>query len=194
MLYTGMRRGEVMAMNINEDVDFEHEIVHVRKTIQYDGSTPRLSTTKMDAGVRDIPLLPQLKAILQGRSGMVLPGKGEGGYLSETQLQELVVSYNNLLSTMANGGLQRRWWGRTREHQALLAAGGTLPPYREVSIRCHDFRHTYCTMLYEAGVNLKTAQRWMGHADEKMILRVYAHLTDRQEQKCVEKLREFMAG
>ena len=61
-------------------------------------------------------------------------------------------------------------------------------------IRCHDFRHTYCTMLYEAGIDLKTAQRWMGHADEKMILRIYAHLTERQEQKAVEKLKEFMAG
>ncbi len=48
-------------------------------------------------------------------------------------------------------------------------------------------------MLYEAGIDLKTAQRWMGHADEKMILRIYAHLTERQEQKGVEKLKAFMA-
>ena len=49
-------------------------------------------------------------------------------------------------------------------------------------------------MLYEAGIDLKTAQRWMGHAEEKMILRIYAYLTERQEQKAVEKLKEFMAG
>ena len=49
-------------------------------------------------------------------------------------------------------------------------------------------------MLYEAGIDLKTAQRWMGHADEKMILHVYAHLTDRQEQQSVDKLRAFMVG
>ena len=46
----------------------------------------------------------------------------------------------------------------------------------------------------EAGIDLKSAQRWMGHADEQMILRVYAHLTDRQEQRATEKLRAFMAG
>ena len=61
-------------------------------------------------------------------------------------------------------------------------------------IRCHVFRHTYRTMLYEAGIDLKTAQRWMEHVDEKKILRIYAHLTERQEQKAVEKLKEFMAG
>lgn len=194
MLFTGMRRGEVLALNIDEDVDFENDVVHVRRSIRFDASVPHLSTTKTDAGIRDIPLLPQLKTILTGRTGMVLPGDREGGYISETQLSELVKSYNNLLSTMANDGIQRRWWGKTRKHKALLASGGTLPPYREVNIRCHDFRHTYCTMLYEAGIDLKTAQRWMGHADEKMILHVYAHLTDRQEQKSVEKLKAFVAG
>ena len=192
MLYTGLRRGEVIALNIDEDVDFENDIVHVRRAVQFDGAAPRLSATKTDAGIRDIPLLPQLKAILKGRHGMVLPGKRDGGAVSETVLRELVMSYNNELSAMANGGIQRRWWGRTREHKALIAAGGTLPEYREVRIRCHDFRHSYCTMLYEAGIDLKTAQRWMGHADEKMILHIYAHVTDRQEQRNVEKLRAFM--
>ena len=191
MLYTGMRRGEVLALDIDEDVDFDEDVVHVRRAIQFDGSVPKLSNTKTEAGVRDIPLLPQLKSILTGRHGMVLPGNREGGYISETQLRELVTSYNNLLSNMANGGIQRRWWGRTKEHKAILASGGTLPPYREVNIRCHDFRHTFCTMLYEADIDLKTTQRWMGHADEQMILHVYAHLTDKQEQKSVEKLMAF---
>ncbi len=63
---------------------------------------------------------------------------------------------------------------------------------RTHGISFHD-THTFCTMLYEAGIDLKTAQRWMGHADEKMILRVYAHLTERHEQKGVEQLKAFMA-
>ena len=49
-------------------------------------------------------------------------------------------------------------------------------------------------MLHGAGTDLKTAQRWMGHIDEKMILRVYAHLTERQEQRGVEKLRAYLVG
>ncbi len=49
-------------------------------------------------------------------------------------------------------------------------------------------------MLYDAGIDLKITQRWMGHTDEKMILRVYAHLTERQEQRAMEKLRAYLAG
>ena len=65
---------------------------------------------------------------------------------------------------------------------------------RDSAFRHHRrYRHTFFTMLYEAGIDLKSAQRWMGHADEQMILRVYAHLTDRQEQRATEKLRAFIA-
>ena len=61
----------------------------------------------------------------------------------------------------------------------------------------HDFRHTYCVMLFDAGVDMKTAQKWMGHADATMIMRIYDHLskirTDRSTDammQLVEKLVE----
>ncbi len=49
-------------------------------------------------------------------------------------------------------------------------------------------------MLYDARIDLKITQRWMGHTDEKMILRVYAHIIERQEQRGVEKLRADLVG
>ena len=59
-----------------------------------------------------------------------------------------------------------------------------------MAIRTHDFRHTFATMLWEASVDLKTAMKWMGHADQTMILRVYAHLTDKKEQEAALKMAE----
>ena len=32
--------------------------------------------------------------------------------------------------------------------------------------------------------------KWMGHADQTMILRVYAHLTDKKEQEAALKMAE----
>ena len=52
--------------------------------------------------------------------------------------------------------------------KALSAAAG-----HDIIIRPHDLRVSYCTMLRDAGVDLKQAIIWMGHADEKMILRIY---------------------
>ena len=71
-------------------------------------------------------------------------------------------------------GCHKRWYGKTKEHKALLAEGKELPPWKRVTIRCHDFRVDFCTRCREAGVDDKVLQSWMGHADVKMILRVYA--------------------
>ena len=50
-----------------------------------------------------------------------------------------------------------------------------------ISVRCHDLRHSYCTWLRDSGIDMHQAIIWMGHADEKMILRVYDHPgTDRE--------------
>jgi integrase len=78
-------------------------------------------------------------------------------------------------------GCHKRWYGHTVEHKAILANGGALPPWKDVTIRSHDFRHSFCTMLYDAGVDIKTAMKWMGHSDEKMIMHVYAHLSEQKE-------------
>ena len=56
---------------------------------------------------------------------------------------------------------------------------------------CHDFRVTFCTMCYEAGVPVKTLQVWMGHSDATMIMKVYAKLTAEKEQLDATKLNDF---
>lgn len=72
-------------------------------------------------------------------------------------------SYLAFLERKLNG-CPARWYGKTKEHKTLLAEGKPLPPWRKVKIRCHDFRVTFCTMCYEAGVPVKTLQVWMGHS------------------------------
>ena len=100
-------------------------------------------------------------------------------------------SYITFLEAKLNGCPKRRY-GKTREHKALLANGKELPPWREVKIRCHDFRVDFCTRNYEAGIPIKTLQKWMGHADAKMIMNIYAKLTEEQEQANALKLMGFM--
>ena len=68
--------------------------------------------------------------------------------------------------------------------QALSAAAGY-----PVNIRCHDLRHTYCTMLRDAGIDIHQALIWMGHADEKMILKVYDHPGEIRESDAKNRLQ-----
>jgi integrase len=44
------------------------------------------------------------------------------------------------------------------------------------SIRFHDLRHTYASLLIEQGENLKYIQTQLGHSSPTVTLNVYAHL------------------
>ena len=185
MYYAGLRRGEALALDIDRDVDFKAKVIHVNQAVRYESNQPILVDPKTEAGRRDIPLFPVLDAALRDHHGLLLPS-ADGGLCTEQAFSRAWESYNNALSRAANGGVQKRWYGRTRTHRALLSSspsGGqasavsALPPWREISLRCHDFRHSFCTNLCDAGVDLHVAIRWLGHADEKMIMQIYDHVT-----------------
>ena len=164
MLYAGLRRGEALAIQVDRDVDFERGVIRVDKAVRFDSNQPILSKTKTAAGTRDVPLLPILADELAGHTGWLVQS-AHGQRATETSFTCGWASYQKALSD---------------------AAG------HPVQIRCHDLRHSFCTMLRDAGVDMKLAMLWMGHADEKMILRIYDHVTDERAaegfQRVVKRL------
>lgn len=197
MLYAGLRRGEALAINLDEDVDFDAGTVTVSKSIRFDGNKPILVDPKTEAGRRTVPLLPILAEILKGRHGLVfgrLTENEDGNKVWEYATEQMFMrgweSYRNALNLAANG-IQKRWYGKTREHKLMLERGEQLPAWKEINIRPHDLRHSYCTMLRDAGIDMHVAMEWLGHADEKMILRVYDH-TEGRIKTSVEKLTEYI--
>lgn len=183
MLYAGLRRGEVLALDIDRDVDFDRGVIHVRGAISFDeGNQPRQKkTAKTEAGLRDVPLLEPLRRALTGRHGLVATGEN-GSIMSKSAVTRKWESYTLAIEEMVNGR-KKRWYGKTKADKALLAAGGTLPSWRKCTVRMHDFRHTFCTFCWEAGIDIKTVMEWMGHADEQMVLKIYAHLTEKKKRE-----------
>ena len=53
-------------------------------------------------------------------------------------------------------------------------------------------RHTYATMLFDAGVDVKSAQRFLGHEDIEVMLSIYTHLTKYKEDQAVAALNEHL--
>lgn len=91
-----------------------------------------------------------LCAMVMMLSGLIC-AKQNGGLMSETAFQNRFSSYLCFLETQVNG-CHKRWYGQTKAHKALPARGEQLPPWREVKIRCHDFRVDFCTRAYEAEI------------------------------------------
>lgn len=166
MLYAGLRRGEALAIDIDRDVDLKTNQIHVHTAVRFDSNQPILDTPKTEAGERDVPLVALLRDELSGQHGLLLPS-AHGKMCSDTAFRRAWNSYMHALS---------------------VAAG------HSVSIRPHDLRHSYCTMLRDAGIDLKIAMMWMGHADKDMILRVYDHVTPTRMFRSVASLERFCAS
>jgi integrase len=56
-------------------------------------------------------------------------------------------------------------------------------------LRVHDLRHIYATRCIEAGVDMPTIAKWMGHKDGGVIaMQVYGHLTDTHSTAMAERV------
>lgn len=191
MLFAGLRRGEALFLNIDKDVDFKKKTITIRGAVSFaEGNQATETPGKTRAAKRTIPLNDFLAEALKDQHGLLLH-KEDGTMMSLTAFTRKYESYITFLETKLNG-CHKRWYGKTREHKQLLDEGKKLAPWEDIKIRCHDFRVTYCTMCYDAGIPIKTLQAWMGHADAKMIMDIYAKLTAEKEQADAEKLNDFI--
>ena len=193
MMFAGLRRGEVLYLNVDRDVDFKRKTITVRGAVAFpDGTQAVVTEGKTEAAQRVIPLNDCLANALRGYHGL-LCHKEDGSMMSLSSFTRKYESYISFLEYKLNG-CHARWYGKTREHKQLLAEGKRLPPWRSVQIRCHDFRVTFCTLCYEAGIPVKTLQYWMGHTDASMIMKVYAKLTVKKENEDSLKLNSFTSS
>lgn len=175
LLYTGLRRGEALALSY-EDIDRKAGVIHINKIVDY-GNTQRRPIlkyhTKTDAGMRDIPLFPALAAIIPaGRIGLIFHG-AEGGPMSSTELDRRWRAYCKLLG----------FW----ECQDGPEGGREVFP-----ITPHYFRHTFATLCYDAGIDPKSTAHMMGHASEQLTMELYTHLSKTRERTAGEQLGAYL--
>lgn len=52
----------------------------------------------------------------------------------------------------------------------------------------HTFRHTFATRCFEAGIQPKTVQKYLGHATLQMTMDLYTHVLEEQRMEDIEKL------
>ena len=55
----------------------------------------------------------------------------------------------------------------------------------------YDLRHTYCTNLAKSGVDIRTAQKLMGHASIQMTADIYTHVDESQILAAAELIDRF---
>lgn len=152
--YCGLRWGEAVALKV-EDVDLDRRRITVhRAAVEVHGEI-HLSSPKTEASTRLVPLpaivVEALRPELAGRRAddLVFPGP-TGDYMRRVRA-----------STSS-----KSWW-----KTALKTAGVE-------TMVIHDLRHTAASIAVNAGGNVKSVQRMLGHASAAMTLDRYADLFD----------------
>ena len=188
MLYAGIRPQEAKAMTVEKAYDKSGGVLHITETAHRKGNNQYEITGKGKTrnAIRDVPIFPPVEDALKNRKGLLITS-AKGKQITSTTWRNAMDSYRTCMETAING-CPKRWYGRTKEHKKILAAGGKLPPWIEFTIVPYDLRHSFCTWGRDNGVELHTMIEWMGHADATMIMKIYDEVRDNRSKTEADKL------
>ena len=173
LLYTGMRRGEALAINYS-DIDRKNRVIHVRKKLSYATGHPVMEEwLKSENGLRDIPLLKPLETVLpRNRVGLVFPGES-GGFMGQSEF------YGHWKKYCHEAGLSEL----VKTDEGKLVEVYPLMP--------HCLRHSFATICYEAGLDARQIAQMLGDTPETSE-KVYTHLREKQMKSAAEMLADHL--
>ena len=171
MLYTGMRIGEVLALNYKTDIDFNYNELKITKTLtKVLGDKYILGNkTKTYMSDRIFPITPVVSRILRDA---IFRNKGNSQNM-------LFWDYKNdtfISPPEVNSYLKR------------IAKKYKICP----KIHNHMLRHTYATRCIESGVPAVVLQKKLGHKDVSITLNTYTSVFSKFEDKKDDDLMRYL--
>lgn len=176
ILYCGLRRGEVLALS-RSDIDLKNKEISIRNAVTFDhGKAVLKPYPKSTAGIRSVPIPEALTEILESYIKQL-----KGLYLFEMERKSGLMSKSSY----------DKFWGKIFD-KINTSAGGNKDLEVIHGLSAHVFRHNYATMLYYNDIDVKDAQRLLGHSSIKLTLDIYTHL-DKNKSSAGEKLSKISA-
>ncbi len=180
VLETALRRGEILGLTW-KDVDFKKGFLYIDHQLQYCSTGGkyifRIGTPKTDLGKRAVPL--SKKAVL------LLKNLKEKEDFNSLRSQVSIDGYRNFifLNGQKNNVLIPRQFGdglvaackKYNKEETRLADRENRGPKLLPIITPHILRHTACTRMAEAGIDIKVLQTIMGHKTVDLTMNIYNH-------------------
>ena len=177
LLGTGLRVSELYGLT-RADIDFDRRCIHVRRQLSRTANQPYfISSPKTKSGIRTIPMTDTvymaLKRVLKNRASpkveMLVDGCTGFIFLDKAGKPKVAMHLENFMR-----GLQRKHpW----------ALGGDFP-----KVTPHVLRHTFCTNMQQAGIDIKSLQYLMGHSNASVTLDVYTHSSFDSVERAFEQI------
>ncbi|MGE8036731.1 tyrosine-type recombinase/integrase [Lysinibacillus sp. NPDC093692] len=176
LAYSGMRKGEAFALTW-KDINFKTREINIYKAVArgedglYIGPVkndlPRIIT--MEA--KTIELLQEWRK-QQSKEILQLGGN------KMTQKHFVFPTYKN--NEIPEPSKTHNWLKKV------------LDNYNLEPLTAHGFRHTHCSLLFEAGASIKEVQYRLGHKDVQTTLDVYTHVTKQTKSSTVDKFTNYL--
>jgi integrase len=161
-LATGMRRGELLGLQWGDvDLDAKRAFLRVERSLEETKAGLRLKAPKTARGRRNITLPADTVAMLRVHKVEQLQLRMQLG-MGATKPGTLV--FSNIEGGPLNPHAVSRAWRRVCDAKRLQR------------VRFHVLRHTHVSVLINAGVDVLTISRRIGHSKASMTLDVYGHL------------------
>ena len=180
LAYSGMRKEEIYALTWS-NVDFENEVISVKKALKSGVKNKKyVKAPKTKHGTRDIPIDSQTMKILKKWRIEQAKELFKLGINAEANKEQLV--FQNRNNSFLSPDKPRQWNLKVCNKYNL----------KYITIR--GFRHTYASMLANAGVLPKQAQLFLGHAKFETTMNIYTQGTKDMEKIAFNKFNEYMSN
>ena len=165
-----------------DDIDFARGVLHVRRQIQAVNGRLYFALPK-GAKTRIVDMPSSVAEELKGHVEAFPPVEVElpwGKPEADGQRRR----FSLLLSTRFGNAIAVNTWNTYTWKPALAKAGIIPPRFKEAKKwqweaapkdGFHLLRHTYASIMLEAGESVVTLARWLGHSSPAVTLGYYAH-------------------
>ncbi|MGH2117343.1 tyrosine-type recombinase/integrase [Aerococcus sp. L_32] len=177
LAFTGLRRGEALALTW-DDIDTNQGLLTVNKAVKRGENGQYVGSTKNESSVRTITIDDNTIKILKAwkaEQAKTLIGFG----FNAIQPNQYIFSKwkdNTPLNTMA-----------PRNALVKICKRFDLP-----MMNIHGFRHTNCSLLFEAGVPMKDVMDRLGHSDIQTTMNVYTHVTKSSRDNSAQMFAKYV--
>lgn len=164
--YTGMRRGEILALNWN---DVKNGEINITKSLtQSLKGSDRITSPKNKSSIRRIQIPNPLQKVLDNHYERCKK-------VTDFSDTHLICGGNRALRTTPLNKANNRY-----------AEKGNVK-----RIRIHDFRHSHASLLANNGINIQEVARRLGHSNITITLKTYAHLYPKETERALNVLNQI---
>lgn len=186
---TGMRIGELAALRWS-DIDWNKNVIHVTRTLvyqKYDGDEHKefhFESPKTLSSIRDIPINRQCEIALKKQYMQKKVVATKQPITKNIGKEYLELLFTTKFNTPLNSQIICDAIKKIVDEINL-----TRDYIDEIEFfSAHCFRHTFATRCFEAGIQPKTVQSYLGHATLQMTMDLYTSVMPKQMETEMDKV------